>query len=429
MAYTTEVSYTQSGSANRAFTITFPFLEDTDIKVQLGGVTKTVTTHYTISGSIVTFEADVLGSGSNVVRIYRETDLCNTQPIFQTGSSIRAEDLNKLKKRWLYSAQENRETAVDQPDDLTWGNKNHINAASNSNWTINNGVVSLTHMAANSIDSDQYVDGSIDNAHLANDCIDGDNIQDNSIGAEHLKPDSVGFSELQADSVNGNVIQDDSINSEHYVDGSIDHQHLANDVIDSDNIQDNSIGNEHMKDDAIGVAELSASGTASSTTFLRGDNTWSSAVGLFSAYAILKHIESSGTHAGASTTSWGTRPLNTETADPNNIVTLSNNQFTLGAGNYFIRFGGTNWDNQDCVFRIYDVTNSTAVGESANGYGPGYSDRNQWTTGVTRVTPTGSTAYRLECISDQDRSTWGWGVSNSLGSNEEYAQIEIYKES
>ena len=99
MAYTTEVSYTQSGDSNKAFTITFPFLEDTDIKVQLGGVTKTVTTHYTISGTTVTFEDGVLQSGSNVVRIVRETDLCNDQPIFQTGSSIRAEDLNKLKKR------------------------------------------------------------------------------------------------------------------------------------------------------------------------------------------------------------------------------------------------------------------------------------------------------------------------------------------
>ena len=34
-----------------------------------------------------------------------------------------------------------------------------------------------------------------------------------------------------------------------------------------------------MADDAIGVPELSASGTASSSTFLRGDNTWAAAGG------------------------------------------------------------------------------------------------------------------------------------------------------
>lgn len=38
--------------------------------------------------------------------------------------------------------------------------------------------------------------------------------------------------------------------------------------------QDNSITNAKMADDAIGVAELSASGTASSSTYLRGDNSW-----------------------------------------------------------------------------------------------------------------------------------------------------------
>jgi hypothetical protein len=51
-----------------------------------------------------------------------------------------------------------------------------------------------------------------------------------------------------------NLLHDNSIDSDHYVDGSIDNAHLA--------------------DDAVGVAELSATGTASSSTFLRGDNSW-----------------------------------------------------------------------------------------------------------------------------------------------------------
>ena len=41
-------------------------------------------------------------------------------------------------------------------------------------------------------------------------------------------------------------------------------------------VADNAITNAKMNDDAIGVAELSASGTASSSTFLRGDNAWAS---------------------------------------------------------------------------------------------------------------------------------------------------------
>jgi len=89
------------------------------------------------------------------------------------------------------------------------------------------GSVDLAHMSAESVDSDQYLDGSIDRVHLAADIIDGTKIADNVI------------------------------NSEHYVAASID--------------------NEHLADDAVGVAELSATGTASSSTFLRGDNAWAAA--------------------------------------------------------------------------------------------------------------------------------------------------------
>ena len=71
-----------------------------------------------------------------------------------------------------------------------------------------------------------------------------------------------------------NLLHDNSIDSDHYVDGSIDNAHLAANSVDSDNYVDASIDNAHLADDAVGVAELSASGTANSSTFLRGDNAW-----------------------------------------------------------------------------------------------------------------------------------------------------------
>ena len=48
----------------------------------------------------------------------------------------------------------------------------------------------------------------------------------------------------------------------------------SNDVVDTAHIKDNAITNAKMADDAIGVAELSATGTASSSTFLAGNNAW-----------------------------------------------------------------------------------------------------------------------------------------------------------
>jgi len=59
---------------------------------------------------------------------------------------------------------------------------------------------------------------------------------------------------------------------------------LANNVVDNAAMADNAVGttelatnavtNAKLADDAVGIAELSATGTASATTFLRGDNTW-----------------------------------------------------------------------------------------------------------------------------------------------------------
>ena len=56
--------------------------------------------------------------------------------------------------------------------------------------------------------------------------------------------------------------------------GTLPIARIANDAIDSIHYAAASIDNEHLADDAVGVAELSATGTASSSTFLRGDNSW-----------------------------------------------------------------------------------------------------------------------------------------------------------
>ena len=72
-------------------------------------------------------------------------------------------------------------------------------------------------------------------------------------------------------------------------DGTVTLAKMAVNSIDSDQYVDASIDNAHLADDAVGVAELSATGTASSSTFLRGDNAWASAGGN---YVLLGQAES-----------------------------------------------------------------------------------------------------------------------------------------
>ena len=69
------------------------------------------------------------------------------------------------------------------------------------------------------------------------------------------------------------------VNSDLLIDDSVTSAKIADNAIDSEHYTDASIDNAHLADDAVGIAELSATGTASSSTFLRGDNSWGAPAG------------------------------------------------------------------------------------------------------------------------------------------------------
>ena len=60
-------------------------------------------------------------------------------------------------------------------------------------------------------------------------------------------------------------------------DGIITSAHIAADSIVAADIASDAITLLEIADDAVGTAELSATGTANSSVFLRGDNSWAAA--------------------------------------------------------------------------------------------------------------------------------------------------------
>jgi hypothetical protein len=73
-----------------------------------------------------------------------------------------------------------------------------------------NGVVTFSQipvMPANSIDSDEYIDGSIDREHLAADIIDGTKIADNAIDSEHYAADSIDEEHIANDAVGSSELK------------------------------------------------------------------------------------------------------------------------------------------------------------------------------------------------------------------------------
>jgi hypothetical protein len=63
------------------------------------------------------------------------------------------------------------------------------------------------------------------------------------------------------------------------INGSTGVSQIQDDTVTTAKVDDSQITNALMADDAIGIAELSATGTASSSTFLRGDNAWAAPTG------------------------------------------------------------------------------------------------------------------------------------------------------
>jgi len=70
-----------------------------------------------------------------------------------------------------------------------------------------------------------------------------------------------------------------SINSDQYVDASIDTAHIGNLQITNALMADDAVNSDELAAGAVDLAHLSASGSASSSTFLRGDNSWAAAGG------------------------------------------------------------------------------------------------------------------------------------------------------
>ena len=153
-----------------------------------------------------------------------------------------------------------------------------------------------------------------------------------------------------------------------------------------------------------------------------------SGFGLFTSYAIIADQKTTGTNGGTfSSGAWRTRDLNTEIADPDGIVSISSNQFTLGAGSYLIRWSAPANMVGNHQSRLYDVTGTAEVAVGSNA--------RVWTsvgqsssTGSVRVSPSSSNIYSIEHQCQTTASTDGFGYNFGLSSKEQYTVVEIFKE-
>jgi len=155
-----------------------------------------------------------------------------------------------------------------------------------------------------------------------------------------------------------------------------------------------------------------------------------SGFGLFTSYAVIADQKASGTSGGASVSgSWQTRDLNTEIFDPDGIVSISSNQFTLGAGNYFIRWSAPAWRTNAHQTRLYDVTGAAEVQVgSTEDSQSGTNSPQTRSFGQARVSIVSNNTYEIQHrFQRSEPNGLGYGVNNTWGVTQ-YSAVEIFKE-
>ena len=300
MATNTAASFTNHTGNGTAgpFNISFSYLSEAEVDVTVGGVLKTITTHYTFtSATQITFTSGNEPANGVAIKFQRDTNISAKKVDFADGSVLTEADLDANSDQVLFAQQEiidklggieegatGDQTAAEirtlvesATDSNVFTDADHtklngietaatadqtaaeirtlVESASDSNvftdadHTKLNGIeasatadqtaaeirtlvesatdsnvftdadhsklnaieagatadqtvteiksliagspLDASHLAANSVDSSELVDGSVDTSHLSADCVDGTKIADNAIGSEHLQANSV----------------------------------------------------------------------------------------------------------------------------------------------------------------------------------------------------------------------------------------------
>ena len=207
----TATTHTGNGSTNN-FAISFSFLANNEVDVTVAGVLKTLDTHYTISGSTVTFTSGNTPANGAAIKFQRDTNISAKKVDFQDGSVLTETDLDTNSDQVLFAQQE----ITDKLGGIE------------ENATADQTAAEIRTLVGNATDSNVFTDaektklaGIDTNARddqtaseiktlIASSPLDASHLAANSVNTSELADDSVTYSKLQNVSATDRVLGRDS---------------------------------------------------------------------------------------------------------------------------------------------------------------------------------------------------------------------------
>lgn len=205
----TENTYTGDG-VTVLFSFTFPYLDESHIKVSLNG---NDTTAYTLANA-TTVQFNSAPAVGVTIRIYRNTDSANPTATFFPGSAIRASDLNDNFLQAVYINQETR--------DIT------VNASAGN---IADGSINTAKLADTAVSTAKLGDGSVTEPKLATGAVTEAKIGSAAVTSAKIGTGAVGTTQ----------IADDAVTSAKIAVGAVNTTEIASSAVTTDKVADNAI--------------------------------------------------------------------------------------------------------------------------------------------------------------------------------------------
>jgi hypothetical protein len=227
------------------FSFSFPYLSEDDVKVSVNG---SLVTNYVFSTSSSIQFLSAPSNGAEV-RIFRDTNIDETEATIFPGSAIKAQDLNDNFTQNLYSIQEVSGYALQSDGSVPL--LNDLDA--NGNKIINLASPSSSGDAVNKNYVDTFVNQT---ANLANSSVTTAKLADGSVTSAKIVDGTIAAVDLGSNSVTTAKILDSNVTTSKIADSNITTAKLDNGAVTEPKLSSNSVTTAKIVDANVTDAKL-----------------------------------------------------------------------------------------------------------------------------------------------------------------------------